>query len=484
MPVAQETIPQIEPAQEFRQRRPAARARLPMPLNLLLVYLAGITIFGKGPAYIGIGNIYWGEVVLAVSLLWAFTKWGQISVRSLNSWVLSLLICAFVVMGAIETARDFPAWGILALRDAALWYYSAFYFVGLVIATRSEESRLFRARWKLFFILSIPWAVEEVFMNPGFRGINANSLSQLLAPALPGYDVSVLSSEGLEIVQSMGLGCLLLLSDRRTAAKLGTVARVCLAMLGLAMVAVYYGRGAKLAVLAAFLVSGSVNVTQGSLGRYFRKKFSLAIFLLAVGAIGAVAAGTNLIDKLSLDRFEGASLDNPEDTAEWRATWWAHLYDGVMERGPAFGIGFGENLSDYNPYINDQNNGGDTPLRSPHNINMTVFSRMGITGSVIWAGILLAGLGVPIVRLMRKSDSWGRDEAIDHGFWVAAAVAMWVNSSFGVLMEGPVVGIPFWLILGLLSGQANRLSRRSTTIQVTSSVSRREWPQRLAPVRS
>ena len=81
--------------------------------------------------------------------------------------------------------------------------------------------------------------------------------------------------------------------------------------------AFYYGRGAKLAVLAAFVVSGSVSVTQGALGRYFRKRVSIALFLLAIGAIGAVAAGTNLMDKLSLDRFEGASLDNPDDTAEW-----------------------------------------------------------------------------------------------------------------------------------------------------------------------
>ena len=101
-------------------------------------------------------------------------------------------------------------------------------------------------------------------------------------------------------------------------------------------------------------------------------------------------------------------------------------------------------------------------------------------------GILLTGLGVPIVRLMRKSDNWGHDEANEHRFWVAAAIAIWVNSSFGVLMEGPVMGIPFWLILGLLSGQANRLSRLQLehVRHVISGGARREWPQRLAPVRS
>ena len=50
--------------------RNAAHARLPKSVAFLLIYLGAITIIGKGPTYLGCPPIYWGEVVLVVSLLW------------------------------------------------------------------------------------------------------------------------------------------------------------------------------------------------------------------------------------------------------------------------------------------------------------------------------------------------------------------------------------------------------------------------------
>ena len=141
--------------------------------------------------------------------------------------------------------RDSDRWRLSGRGDTSpfgtvrCWYYAAFYFVGLVIATRSEDSRLFRARWKLFFVISIPWAAEEVLMNPGWRGINPNSLSQLLAPTLLGlvmHSGFVLIGPGnlASRREAWGLGCLLLLSDRQGTLRRGLhgpVARVCLSIL-------------------------------------------------------------------------------------------------------------------------------------------------------------------------------------------------------------------------------------------------------------
>jgi O-antigen ligase len=162
---------------------------------------------------------------------------------------------------------------------------------------------------------------------------------------------------------------------------------------------------------------------------------------------------------LYLDRFEGASFENPDATAEWRADWWANLYEGVMNRNPLIGLGFGENLSDYNALITAENI-GTFPVRSPHNYNVTIFSRMGILGLTIWVGIFSLGIVIPLGKLMRPFSPAERTEARDRTFWIAAIIAIWVNSSFGVLMEGPVDGIPFWLILGLIAGQANSRARK------------------------
>ena len=39
-------------------------------------------------------------------------------------------------------------------------------------------------------------------------------------------------------------------------------------------------------------------------------------------------------------------------------------------------------------------------------------------------------------------------------FWLLMLLTTWGNSSFGVLMEGPVLGIWFWFALGFASGRS------------------------------
>ena len=39
-------------------------------------------------------------------------------------------------------------------------------------------------------------------------------------------------------------------------------------------------------------------------------------------------------------------------------------------------------------------------------------------------------------------------------FWLLMLLTTWGNGSFGVLMEGPVLGIWFWFALGFSSGRS------------------------------
>ena len=414
------------------------------------MYLGAITVFGKGPAYIAIGPVYWGEIVLAISLLWALRRWRRVVIRTARARILTLSICCFLVLGAVELIANYPVWGLDALRDSAVCYYSLFYFVGLAIASDSEQKLHFCSRWKLFWIIAIPWAAAELITQYRFSG---------LAPDI-GSHGSVLGSSGSEIAQSLGLGCLLLLSEDRRGRFLGTTARVAVATIGLAVVASIQERGVKLAILAAFIVLVAGNLFDRSPGRVFGRKLSAMLLILMAVLATAIASGVDIGTSLQLDRFRGASLDNPDATVAFRTDWWSKLYEQVMERNQAFGLGFGENLADYNPDISNQSE-AQNPLRSPHNYNMTVFSRLGLLGLLIWCTILLSGVFDPLWRLLSASTNAERAEAREKTFWVAAIVATWVNSSFGVLMEGPVMGIPFWLMLGLITGQPYRTVNRA-----------------------
>jgi hypothetical protein len=68
-------------------------------------------------------------------------------------------------------------------------------------------------------------------------------------------------------------------------------------------------------------------------------------------------------------------------------------------------------------------------------------------------------MGVLAIRIWRNgvgsgSYSPGRREELL--FWLAMIFYTFVNSSFGVLMEGPVLGIWFWLAMGFALGRSAR----------------------------
>ena len=145
-------------------------------------------------------------------------------------------------------------------------------------------------------------------------------------------------------------------------------------------------------------------------------------------------------------------------TSLWRLVWWKQLVKVTLREHPVWGLGYGTDLSYYNHYLRRLDEGA-WPTRSPHNFNMTVFSRMGLLGLALWAAILLLGVGGLLWRAWRNRAGnrvLEPDERAELIFWAAMLAATWVNSSLGVLMEGPVLGIWFWFALGFGSARAFR----------------------------
>ena len=132
--------------------------------------------------------------------------------------------------------------------------------------------------------------------------------------------------------------------------------------------------------------------------------------------------------------------------------------DELFVRNPLFGLGFGENLGIFNPYI-DANDSSGWPIRAPHNVNVTVLSRMGFFGFAIWLAILGRGLGGLFLRVWRSGAGTRADSSAslrparteEISFWLLMLLTTWGNGSFGVLMEGPVLGVWFWFALGFSS---------------------------------
>jgi O-antigen ligase len=102
-------------------------------------------------------------------------------------------------------------------------------------------------------------------------------------------------------------------------------------------------------------------------------------------------------------------------------------------------------------------------VRSPHNIVVTIFARSGVLGLGLWLA-MLGTVGwwiMSAVQVCRRLGDRGNEL---FGVWMGAALlAIVIVSSFGVVLEGPIGGIPFFVLLGLSMAWADQQRRRRNT---------------------
>ena len=108
-----------------------------------------------------------------------------------------------------------------------------------------------------------------------------------------------------------------------------------------------------------------------------------------------------------------------------------------------FGLGFGHDLArnflqEY--YAESQD---DFTARSPHSILVTLFARTGVVGFTAF----LIVIGLMIRRTWRER----RTESEAFSAWCASWVIL-TSACFGVVLEGPMGAIPFWILVGLACG--------------------------------
>ena len=440
-------LPRLRPAVTARTAVKAAK-RVPFAIRALLVYLAAITIFGKGPTYLGYPPIYWGEIVFGLALVWMFHRRGVSGLGNRHLRRLSGAILLFMAYGAVLTVISFPRWGLDACRDAALWYYAGFYFVGLNIA---RDQNLSRKVWRAvccFWVAALLWGVCET--------LSANALSRL-SPLVPWRETPVLASSHSELVQHMALGSIIVLCARlRLRSRLAEHGLRAVALLGFVLAALAWGRGVRVGLALGILSVLALNLHSfRPLGLSRRLSRVMALGALALILVVTVAGFENT-EVGYLGRFEDISPASEEGNVYWRLVWWEQLLDELLSRNPLFGLGFGESLGVYNPYLVD-NEYSAWPARAPHNVNVSVLARMGLAGLALWTVILTLGLGGLFRRAWRggvapKAYPPARREEI--AFWLLMLITTWGNGSFGVLMEGPVLGIWFWFALGFASGRS------------------------------
>jgi hypothetical protein len=420
-------------------REESGRAiRLSWYVKMLLAYLAAITIIGKGPTYLGVPPLYWGEATMAVGLLLIAPQIKRTNLIE-RTGPLTLVILAFIALGAVLTVISIPRWGIYALRDAAMWYYALFYFIGLA----NRVWRFLRNCW----MLALVWNTADI--------LSRYTLSHS-GPIIPGRGLPLFFNSVHEAGQNLALGALIVLCTtaltRRPALR---AVLTPIALIGLAAFATSEGRGMRIGIASGVSAVLLLSFAPKGTPHFNTRLLKLAVVGIAVVALTVAAVPDRVAKLANLDRFAQADPSNPEGTAGWRLIWWQRLYAAVMKQNPAFGLGFGESLHVYHPLLEAIDD--EFVVRSPHNFNVTVFARMGTVGLLLWAVILAVGIGALFRRVWRGSAggrTYTTERRDELAFWVLMLVCTVVNSSFGVLMEGPVLGIWFWFALGFASARS------------------------------
>jgi hypothetical protein len=398
-------------------------------LLLLGGALLGYAVFGKSFAYIGIPPLFIGEAVLAAGCLVAL-RTGCIPAALASKS--SLLLVALMAWVTVRTLPYLGVYGADALRDSVVVMYGLFAFVVIALllenGARVATTIRYYRRFVAVFLLVCPvtFGMTYVFggsMRPGEVAVHLTGVTVFIFAGF--YKPRPIMWIGLFAIMLMAIAV-------SRGAMMAFVIPVFLAM-------VLLGKVRQLlvmlvAVLVTLIVAYGVETTffNTDIAQGHSKERSISVRQIVENAASIVTQ----------------SSEQTEGTKTWRLDWW-HVIIRDTLYGPRFwtGRGFGINLADADGFW-DGDHLDAPPLRSPHNGHMTILARAGVPGLALWAALLLTWFTV-LTRLMFKARDLG------HAGWanlfvvvMCYVLAMLINATFDVALEGPMLGIMFWCLIG------------------------------------
>lgn len=413
------------------------------------IALGGYLFFGKSFAYLHVPGIpaFIGEIVLALGVVETFR--GRAILRRViaQSPALQALL-AFVLLGAARLTFDIRAYGLLAVRDSAIWYYALIAMI-TVVALRARPEIF--VHWETAYRRAIPWFLLWAPL--------AVVLSRALAsgaPRVPDSSVSMLSFKpgdfGVQAAMALAFWWLvrpvgMTKHHRRRVWGLTAAGFVALLIAGT------QNRGGLVTGLLILVGAWLYSPTKAKLffigASMLAALLAFAVLFDVQVALGgrelSVAQLTENVTSL-LGRSDAGNLD---ETVEWREQLWTQAVRDVTDDSDIVtGFGFGPNIAERYGINHGAGPEEEGALRSPHNSHLSVLTRMGGIGFTLWLVVLLAWV-IPMTRLALRLR---RANARDAGLvaWCALSVCgLVLNANFDPTLEGPQVAIWFWTLYGI-----------------------------------
>jgi hypothetical protein len=149
----------------------------------------------------------------------------------------------------------------------------------------------------------------------------------------------------------------------------------------------------------------------------------------------------SLFDLRGTGTYVNEESGNPGLNNRFRLTWWKTVAEDVGAQSPVFGLGFGYDLAARFLVEYDLIAAEDFTTRSPHSMIMSVFGRMGALGLAAWLAVAV-GMGYLTYRCFHVGD-------FDAIGLICIAWVLWFSGCVGVVLEGPMGAVVFWIVLGL-----------------------------------
>lgn len=405
-------------------------------LHLLWIALAGYALHGKGFAYIGYPPVLIGEVTMVLGLLVVFRSGcGFAMLATLPSMLLSILL-AWV---SVQTFIGFGHYGLEAVRDSVIVVYGLYAFVVIALLLEDPDR--------------LPRSIKAYSGFAWLYGLVGGSLTYIttrLSEFLPVWPLSGVSivyvRHGESAVHIAGAAIFVLLGLRK-------VSLAWKFALLFSIVMITPSRGAMVACFAAI---GMAVLLSGQLGRFMPMLFvggAVLLFSHAIGLEVPLPEGRSVGPGQIINNFESivgtSNASNLDGTKIWRLRWWQAIQDYTLH-GPYFwtGKGFGIGLAEADGFVVGQEIGGPM-VRSPHNAHLTMLARSGVPGLALW---IITGMAwfLMLLRSAILARRRGDSQWANIFIWIGCyAMAIVINSSFDVALEGPMLGIWFWSLFGL-----------------------------------
>lgn len=423
---------------------------------LLLLLVSGYIIFNRTFAKLGWPPIYVGEIVLGVCLVAMLFDFKRAFVLPLKHSRAMQMVAMFALAGFVRIAIDFPSKGLDAARDGVICIYALYAFV----ASWLKRDVTSEVLWDALSIISLfAWIFAATILSgtiaaPADIKVDFLTLSVALAFAIWSYTVACMwrlsiTVHGTRVLYGVFLAVAMLITLFRLPTRALWPAPLVFGGVWL----LSWGLNRKAAVIAACILAAVMGVSA-----------------LAVPHIPSIRERIDAVFDPDETHFKTPEGQRAAHSVKWRAVFWKRCVNQTLERAPVFGLGFGSNLTALLrgtpewPMFEDSQNAAKygSPNRSPHCAHVTVFTRMGAVGLLLWLGalgtIFARGLkncwAARAALPLKPTGEWWNgvvppflSETLLLGCWSIYVLAM----TFGVVLENPFGGIPFWVLTGMLA---------------------------------